>query len=70
MTDKNTGIVHWVSREEIAASQQPERVYSPRSDPTANIAIGNIMRDERKKKSHHKRRKPKIQVWRAEDEER
>ena len=70
MIDKNTEIVHWLSREEVANSQQPERFYSPRSDPTANIAIGNVMRNERKKKSHHKRRKPKIQVWRAEDEER
>ena len=70
MTDKNTEIVHWVSREEIAASQQPERVYSPRSDPTANIAIGNVMRDEKARKKKTRRKRNKIQVWRAEDEER
>ena len=68
MIDKNTEIVHWVDREERAGSQQPERIYSPRNDPTANIAIGNIMRDEKAKKKKTHRKKNKIQVWRAEDE--
>ena len=66
MTDSENAIIHWVERKEEAPTQRGERIHSPRNDPTANAAIGNIMREERKKKRREKN-KYNTQVWRAED---
>ena len=66
MTDSENAIIHWVDRNEAAQRQHEEHLCSPRNDPTANAAIGNIMREERKKKRREKN-KYNTQVWRAED---
>ena len=66
MTEMNE-IIHWVDRKEEALTQRDERMHPPRNDPTANAAIGNIMREERQKKRRAKN-KYNTRVWRAEDE--
>ncbi len=58
-------VIHWVT--EHKEENPPNRKVSySHPDPTANEAIGNVIREERKKK-HKKRTRPRIGVWRAEE---
>ena len=68
-------VIHWITehKEESALNR---KVSHSHPDPTANEAIGNVDREERRKK-HQKRKHPKreyqekkhprIGVWRAEE---
>ena len=58
-------IIHWITehKEESAPNR---KVSHSHPDPTANEAIGNVVREERRKK-HHKKKRPRIGVWRAEE---
>lgn len=58
-------VIHWITehKEESAPNR---KVSHSHPDPTANEAIGNVVREERKKK-HKKRKRPQIGVWRAEE---
>ena len=68
-------VIHWIT--EHKEENPPNRKVShSHPDPTANEAIGNVVREERRKK-HQKRKHPKrecrekkrprIGVWRAEE---
>lgn len=73
-------VIHWITehKEESAPNR---KVSHSHPDPTANEAIGNVVREERRKK-HQKRKRqkrecqkrecqekkrPRIGVWRAEE---
>lgn len=58
-------VIHWITehKEESAPNR---KVSHSHQDPTANEAIGNVVREERRKK-HHKKKRPRIGVWRAEE---
>ena len=68
-------VIHWITehKEESAPNR---KVSHSHPDPTANEAIGNVVREERRKQ-HQKRKHPKrerqekkrqsIGVWRAEE---
>lgn len=58
-------VIHWIT--EHKEENSPNRKVShSHPDPTANEAIGNVVREERRKKRHKKKR-PRIGVWRAEE---
>ena len=58
-------VIHWVT--EHKEENPPNRKVSySHPDPTANEAIGNVIREECKKK-HKKRKRPRIGVWMAEE---
>lgn len=58
-------VIHWITehKEESAPNR---KVSHSHPDPTANEAIGNVVREERRKK-HRPRKRPRIGVWRAEE---
>ena len=58
-------VIHWITehKEEESLNRKVSRSHP---DPTANEAIGNVIREERKKK-HKKRKRPRIGVWMAEE---
>jgi len=57
-------VIHWGTehREESPPRRLPHRPH----DPTANQAIGNVIREERRKKRSKKKRS-RIGVWRVEE---
>lgn len=67
--------IHWITEHKEEGSLN-RKVSHSHPDPTANEAIGNVVREERRKK-HQKRKHPKrecqekkrprIGVWRAEE---
>lgn len=63
-------VIHWIT-EHKEESNLNRKVSHSHPDPTANEAIGNVVREERRKK-HQKReyqekKRPRIGVWRAEE---
>lgn len=58
-------IIHWVT-EHKDESPPKRKVNHSHSDPTANEAIGNVIREERRK-NRPKKKRPCIGVWRAEE---
>lgn len=68
-------VIHWITEHKEEGSLN-RKVSHSHPDPTANEAIGNVVREERRKK-HQKRKHPKrecrekkcprIGVWRAEE---
>ena len=58
-------VIHWVTEHKEESPPNRKVSYS-HPDPTANEAIGNVIREERKKK-HKKRKRPRIGVWMAEE---
>ena len=56
-------VIHWIT-EHKEESPPHRRVSHSHPDPTANEAIGNVVREKRRKK-HHKKKRPRIGVWRA-----
>ncbi len=63
-------VIHWITehKEESAPNR---KVSHSHPDPTANEAIGNVVREERRKKhqkrKHQEKKHPRIGVWRAEE---
>ena len=68
-------VIHWITehKEESAPNR---KVSHSHPDPTANEAIGNVVREERRKKhrkkehhkkEHHEKKYTRIGVWRAEE---
>ena len=58
-------VIHWITEHKEEGSLN-RKVSHSHPDPTANEAIGNVIREERKKK-HKKRKRPRIGVWMAEE---
>lgn len=58
-------VIHWVT-EHKDESPPRRRISQSHPDPTANEAIGNVIREERRRK-RKKRKRPRIGVWRAEE---
>ena len=73
-------VIHWIT--EHKEERSPNRKVShSHPDPTANEAIGNVIREERRKKhqkrkhpkrkhpkrEHQEKKHPRIGVWRAEE---
>lgn len=68
-------VIHWITEHKEEGSLN-RKVSHSHPDPTANEAIGNVVREERRKK-HQKRKHPErecqekkrpcIGVWRAEE---
>lgn len=58
-------VIHWITEHKEGGSPN-RKVSHSHPDPTANEAIGNVVREERRKK-HHKKKRPRIGVWRAEE---
>ena len=58
-------IIHWVT-EHKDESPPKRKVNHSHPDPTANEAIGNVIREERRK-NRPKKNRPRIRVWRAEE---
>ena len=63
-------VIHWIT--EHKEENSPNRKVShSHPDPTANEAIGNVVREERRKKhqkrKHQEKKHPRIGVWRAEE---
>lgn len=63
-------VIHWITEHKEEGSLN-RKVSHSHPDPTANEAIGNVVREERRKK-HPKRecqekKRPRIGVWRAEE---
>ena len=68
-------VIHWITEHKEEGSLN-RKVSHSHPDPTANEAIGNVVREERKK-THRSRKRPKrecqekkrprIGVWRAEE---
>ncbi len=58
-------VIHWITEHKEGGSPN-RKVSHSHPDPTANEAIGNVIREERKKK-HKKRKRPRIGVWMAEE---
>ena len=68
-------VIHWIT-EHKDESPSHRRVSHSHPDPTANEAIGNVVREERRKKhrprkrskrEHLEKHRPCIGVWRAEE---
>lgn len=68
-------IIHWITEHKEEGSLN-RKVSHSHPDPTANEAIGNVVREERRKKHHPRKRSerecqekkhPRIGVWRAEE---
>ena len=68
-------VIHWITehKEESAPNR---KVSHSHPDPTANEAIGNVVREERRKQprpgkrpkeEHSEKKRPRIGVWRAEE---
>ena len=63
-------VIHWITehKEESALNR---KVSHSHPDPTANEAIGNVVREERRKKhpkrEYQEKKHPRIGVWRAEE---
>ena len=58
-------VIHWIT--EHKEENPPNRKVShSHPDPTANEAIGNVIREERRK-NRPKKKRPRIGVWRAEE---
>lgn len=59
-------VIHWV--EGRKDENYPKGIHHGHKDPTADTAIGNVMREERRRQKKSKRKKrPRIGVWRAEE---
>ena len=58
-------VIHWITEHKDESSSH-RKVSHSHPDPTANEAIGNVVREERRKK-HHKKKRPRVGVWRAEE---
>ena len=56
-------IIHWVTEHK---DESPPKRKVNHSHPTANEAIGNVIREERRK-NRPKKKRPRIGVWRAEE---
>lgn len=73
---KDMPSIHWISHEDVVSRQETIVVREARPshpDPTADEAIGRIMWEEKmaKKKRNRKQfRRPRIGVWRWDDEQR
>lgn len=60
-------VIHWVT--EHKEESPPRRACHRPPDPTADKAIGNVIREEKRKKNRHYHRKPRrTGVWRAEED--
>lgn len=77
MADKHIGsegyepAIHWITREKNCARQETVRRARPsHADPTADEAISNIIREEKKSKRSKPSHRPRIGVWRWDDEQR
>lgn len=78
MADKHTGnegyepAIHWITREKNCARQETaaRKARPSHADPTADEAISNIMREEKKTRRGKGRpsRHPRIGVWRWDDD--
>lgn len=67
--------IHWITEHKEESSPN-RKVSHSHPDPTANEAIGNVVREERRKKhqkrkhpkrEHQEKKHPRIGVWRAEE---
>ena len=58
--------VQWIT--EHRDESPPKRVRRDHADPTADAAIGNVLREERRKR-HKRKPRPYVGVWRAEEEQ-
>ena len=65
-------VIHWITEHKEEGSLNRKVSHSP----TANEAIGNVVREERRKKhqkrkhpkrEHQEKKHPRIGVWRAEE---
>ena len=81
MANNHGSLIHWISREEVYAQQDSAAVRESRPyypDPTADEAIGRIIREEKREKRKQLReertqcrkpsRHPRIGVWRWDDD--
>lgn len=65
-------VIHWITEHKEEGSLN-RKVSHSHPDPTANEAIGNVVREERRKKHRSRKRecqekkRPRIGVWRAEE---
>lgn len=68
-------VIHWITEHKEEGSLNRKVSYS-HPDPTANEAIGNVVREERRKKhrpekrskrEHQEKHRQRIGVWRAEE---
>ena len=68
-------VIHWITEHKEESSPN-RKVSHSHPDPTANEAIGNVVREERRKKhqkrkhpkrEHHEKKHPCVGVWRAEE---
>ena len=68
-------VIHWITEHKEEGSLN-RKVSHSHPDPTANEAIGNVIREERRKKhqkrkhpkrEHQEKKHPRIGVWRAEE---
>lgn len=68
-------VIHWIT-EHTEENSPNRKVSHSHPDPTANEAIGNVVREERRKKhrsgkrskrEHQEKKHPRIGVWRAEE---
>lgn len=68
-------VIHWITEHKEESSPN-RKVSHSHPDPTANEAIGNVVREERRKKhrpgkrpkeEHSEKKRPRIGVWRAEE---
>ena len=68
-------VIHWITEHKEEGSLN-RKVSHSHPDPTANEAIGNVVREERRKKYRSRKRPkrecqekkhPRIGVWRAEE---
>ena len=58
-------VIHWITEHKEEGSLN-RKVSHSHPDPTANKAIGNVIREERRK-DRPKKKRPRIGVWRAEE---
>ena len=58
-------VIHWITEHKEEGSLN-RKVSHSHPDPTANEAIGNVIREERRK-TRPKKKRPRIGVWRAEE---
>ena len=68
-------VIHWITEHKEESSPN-RKVSHSHPDPTANEAIGNVVREARRKKhrpgkrpkeEHSEKKRPRIGVWRAEE---
>ena len=68
-------VIHWITEHKEESSPN-RKVSHSHPDPTANEAIGNVVREERRKNhrpgkrpnvEHSEKKRPRIGVWRAEE---